>query len=406
MTARVQDEPARLRPDAGPFTAVYRRCFAGIAAFAELDVVAAEEHLLAAVRLARESAGRRSHAARLAGALLGELHHARGEREEAERLLEESGELGSDSGVVDVMVASYALLGRVRAERGERAGATALLVEGDRVAQRLGLPQLRAAVAAERVRLLLATGDVGEARRIVEEIPCGAAEGVGVGAAVERMRTGALAAVLAAEGEHGRAATMLEDAAAAAAAQGQVRAEVEVTVALVGLLEGAGRQLAAERALAGVVGRIAGAGLPGLVADGGPRVRAVLARLAARARAGLLLVGGVRLCPADRLDDLLASAFASRAPVPDVSSGLTARELEILRMLDVGRTNQEIAGELRVTVNTVKWYLKNINTKLGASNRTEAVSLARDRGVLGRARGSTRSCRPVERRHRGEAVRS
>ena len=51
-------------------------------------------------------------------------------------------------------------------------------------------------------------------------------------------------------------------------------------------------------------------------------------------------------------------------------------------MLDVGRSNQQIARSLTVTVNTVKWYLENIYTKLGASNRAEAVSLARRGGLL------------------------
>jgi serine/threonine-protein kinase PknK len=51
-------------------------------------------------------------------------------------------------------------------------------------------------------------------------------------------------------------------------------------------------------------------------------------------------------------------------------------------MLDTGRTNQQIAHSLTVTVNTVKWYLKNIYAKLGATNRSEAVSTARRSGLL------------------------
>ena len=109
--------------------------------------------------LARESAGRRSHAAQLAGALLGELHYERGELDEAERLLEESGELGAESGVVDFMVASYALLARIKADRGAMAEAAELLAEGAKVAERLGLARLRAAVLAERIRQLLARGE-------------------------------------------------------------------------------------------------------------------------------------------------------------------------------------------------------------------------------------------------------
>jgi LuxR family maltose regulon positive regulatory protein/serine/threonine-protein kinase PknK len=51
-------------------------------------------------------------------------------------------------------------------------------------------------------------------------------------------------------------------------------------------------------------------------------------------------------------------------------------------MLDAGRSNPQIARELTVTVNTVKWYLKNIYAKLGATNRAEAVSTARRGGLL------------------------
>jgi LuxR family maltose regulon positive regulatory protein/serine/threonine-protein kinase PknK len=51
-------------------------------------------------------------------------------------------------------------------------------------------------------------------------------------------------------------------------------------------------------------------------------------------------------------------------------------------MLDTGRSNPQIARELTVTVNTVKWYLKNIYAKIGATNPAEAVSTARRGGLL------------------------
>lgn len=65
------------------------------------------------------------------------------------------------------------------------------------------------------------------------------------------------------------------------------------------------------------------------------------------------------------------------------AADVNARELAVLRMLDVGRSNQQIAHTLGVTVNTVKWYLKNIYAKLAATNRAEAVSAARRSGLLG-----------------------
>ncbi|KPL85376.1 response regulator transcription factor [Herpetosiphon geysericola] len=55
---------------------------------------------------------------------------------------------------------------------------------------------------------------------------------------------------------------------------------------------------------------------------------------------------------------------------------LTPRELEVLHLLGRGRSNSEIALELDIALRTVKVHVQNILGKLGATNRTEAVSIA------------------------------
>jgi DNA-binding NarL/FixJ family response regulator len=76
---------------------------------------------------------------------------------------------------------------------------------------------------------------------------------------------------------------------------------------------------------------------------------------------------------------LLASAVAERlvAGVSDnAPDPLTPRELEVLTLLGQGRSNGEIADALTIAPRTVKVHVQNILSKLGAGNRTEAVSIA------------------------------
>ncbi|MFI5837543.1 response regulator [Micromonospora sp. NPDC051300] len=55
---------------------------------------------------------------------------------------------------------------------------------------------------------------------------------------------------------------------------------------------------------------------------------------------------------------------------------LSAREMEVVRAIARGRTNQEIAGELFISLSTVKSHLSGIQTKLGARNRVEIAAWA------------------------------
>ena len=61
---------------------------------------------------------------------------------------------------------------------------------------------------------------------------------------------------------------------------------------------------------------------------------------------------------------------------------LSERELEVLHLLEQGDSNQEIAEDLMLALSTVKSHVRNILSKLGASNRTQAVKRARTLGLL------------------------
>jgi DNA-binding NarL/FixJ family response regulator len=61
---------------------------------------------------------------------------------------------------------------------------------------------------------------------------------------------------------------------------------------------------------------------------------------------------------------------------------LTARELEVLQLAARGLRNREIAGEIGRTVGTVKEHLRHVMEKLGAGDRTKAVTVALQRGII------------------------
>ena len=68
--------------------------------------------------------------------------------------------------------------------------------------------------------------------------------------------------------------------------------------------------------------------------------------------------------------------------MPGIVEPLTSRELEVLEMLAAGRSNQAIARELVVTLDTVKKHVSHVLGKLGAASRTEAVARARQLDLI------------------------
>ena len=74
----------------------------------------------------------------------------------------------------------------------------------------------------------------------------------------------------------------------------------------------------------------------------------------------------------------LAAKLASRMS----GEGLTAREIDVLKLLARGRSNKEIGSELFVSETTVKSHVRNIFTKLNVLSRTEAIAAASRRGLI------------------------
>jgi LuxR family maltose regulon positive regulatory protein len=69
-------------------------------------------------------------------------------------------------------------------------------------------------------------------------------------------------------------------------------------------------------------------------------------------------------------------------PAQALIEPLTPRELEVLRLIEAGYSNQDIAGRLVISMPTVKRHISNIYAKLGAESRTQAVSMGRELGLF------------------------
>jgi two-component system NarL family response regulator len=79
---------------------------------------------------------------------------------------------------------------------------------------------------------------------------------------------------------------------------------------------------------------------------------------------------------------LIAPEVAARLADRVSSPSLTSREVGVLELVAKGMSNKEIGAALFVSETTIKYHLKNIYSKLGANDRTEAALLAAQRGIL------------------------
>ena len=278
-----------------------------------------------------------------------------------------------------------ATLAMIRQAAGDPAGALAAITEAEQASP--APPGMLNPVPAQRARLLLAQGDLANAARFPQE------NGLGPDDEPDYAREPGhlvLARILLAQDRPGPALALLDRLHAAADAQGRTGSLIETGALRALALAAAGDEAGAVTALAGALLLASPQGHIRVFADEGPPMAALLGRLVAAQRAGSGFQGaaGVPLGYLARLQRAFAAAHPAPEPgrgavsPPGIVDPLTSRELEVLEMLAAGRSNQAIAGELVVTLDTVKKHVGHVMGKLGAANRTEAVARARELSLL------------------------
>ena len=94
----------------------------------------------------------------------------------------------------------------------------------------------------------------------------------------------------------------------------------------------------------------------------------------------------------DELMDAIRAVHAGKSRIPPAvaerlasrmgSPGLTARELDVLKLIVAGKSNKEIGEQLHISEATVKTHINNILSKLGVTDRTQATTAALQRGIV------------------------
>jgi DNA-binding NarL/FixJ family response regulator len=122
-----------------------------------------------------------------------------------------------------------------------------------------------------------------------------------------------------------------------------------------------------------VYGALRGGAVGFLLKDSGPALLVEAVRAAASG--GSLVSPSITVRLLERLARPRPSAAPPREP-------LTDRELEVVKLVARGRTNEEIAGELFVSLSTVKTHLGSVHRKLGTRNRVETAAWAWESGLM------------------------
>jgi LuxR family maltose regulon positive regulatory protein len=287
------------------------------------------------------------------------------------------------------LATALTVLAWVRQIGGDSAGAMAAMDEAERVTPSPDIvPDRLSWVAVQQARLALAQGRVADAARWT------AGRGVDVTDEPSNLREPeqlVLAGVLLASDRADEALGLLEHLHDLAAAQGRMGSVIEVRALLALGRETVGDHQGALATLAGALTIGAPEGYVRVFVDKGPSMVALLRHLVAGRR--LEQPAAADTLPREYLACLLATFEQAGAPVfppprhgavavPGLIDPLTARELEVLDLLAVGKPNQAIAAELVISLDTVKSHVAHIMAKLEVANRTQAVARARQLGLL------------------------
>ncbi|HUG14138.1 MAG TPA: LuxR C-terminal-related transcriptional regulator [Thermomicrobiales bacterium] len=269
---------------------------------------------------------------------------------------------------------------RLQAAQGNPDGALDLLDEAERLHSRNPVPDVRP-IAALKARVWIAQGRLAEALAWARERGLSATDDLSYPREFEHIT---LARALIARDRSDRAARSMEEAAGllerllrAARAGERTGSVIEILTLQALALEAKGDTPHALAALERALTLAEPEGYVRVFVDEGEAMRDLLRRATSRGTAGS---HARRLLAA--FDEPAQPVSTASQAAADLAEPLTAREVEILRLVAAGMRNQQIADQLFISLATVKRHIANCYGKLGVSHRTAAVARANELKVL------------------------
>lgn len=309
---------------------------------------------------------------------------------EAKRLLQVYLPMARDVWLSDHVVLGYRILSRIAFAEGEIDHAFQGLSELEYLGHERQLPRLAAAARLERARMLLHQGHhegAAEELRMASSPELWRQVGVRrhLGHDWEDLEIGQLRwEVLA--GDPCTATASLDALAATAERGSRIRRALTLRLLHAMALARSGKEEQAQAELMRVLQSACAEGAMRMVLDEGEVAAQLVAR--AQARIGPVLVSPIFADYLQRLRTAFGSLAVIEAAInapptlPLPMEALTHREIRLLQLLAEGYSNRALAEKLFVSDSTVRTHLRNINGKLGATNRTQAVALARRHGLI------------------------
>ena len=363
------------------FSSVYHHCLLGMIELDQSRFDLAERDAREAMRLAEEHVGPHSSAAGFSAPLLAELFYERGHFDEAESLLVERMPTIDALVMLEGVRRGYIVLARIAAWRSDIEQAYALLAHAEALGYHRKWDRLVSGILLERTRLNLVEGRFAEASACVVRLErLAALNPVTVRCAhseIHRDRDLARVELAFAHNRWAEAVDLLEglyrDAQTVRSSRLMMQLKSALAITLMASNDADGALLALRAAL----DIAAPAAAYRSILDAGRDIGPLLERFRASSRCTKALEPCVERLLAGYSDSAGRSARALAA-----AASLSRRELEILTLIDDGRSNKEVARALGVTSETVKTHLKNVFGKLSVERRAQAVARARSLGLL------------------------